>query len=1284
MKRFRQGGIAVVLATALVAAAVQPVSAGEAYDPFADSGEYTITGTRDRAEGGDPVAQLELGQAYVARDTSLRNPVEARRWLGRAAAGGHLPAMTALADLLESGVGGSVDLTQALALYRQAATAGHLEAMIRLGHPERFHLPMRPSEAEHWLRAGAERNDPACQVDLALSLAERKGGSREAIRWLVRAAPRFDLAAQLLQEAAGEPSLDLVRLFASWRRHARAGNDRAKFWLAFAASRGIGGAVDRPGALRDLAERGSAIAAYYFSKAVADEDPDAAWSWLVRAADGGYAAAKLEASGQRPAWLREAAEQGLPLAMERLGAALIPVGSTRAEGRRWLEKAARRGDGVAAVELGGDPFLHGMPLTDAAQHDSFEWIQRAAGLGEYRAIVPVCAYFANLPVQAAEARRLLERGAELRLPEAMLALGSVLAAEPASASQAVGWYAKARGTQPEDALKCILTILDKVPGAAAGYPEVQAWVEREANLGDLPAEIVQGRMAMAGRHDWTGALAWFHRASTSGYHGALVALGDWYAAPGNPDRDDALAIARYREAIERDHDRELATRRLLALLLGANGHPRDVAAAIGLLRDRRLQIPSEFLLRLARLYETGDGVRQDLDEAFRMLSSTPGADPALLRHLHDFAGSLGHFKLVDGVAYEANLRRRIVGGDVAAARTWGFRLLMFDRHGENLAEALANLERAARAGDLQAMRVVYQIYREGVTYFPYTMVLSPDHAKAERWSKALVAAGDVAAMLERARDLDVDTPTSRREGFRLATVAAGRGLPEAELYLSSLFAEGGVTERNGPAAVAWALKALRHGEKSAYGVLAGYYEEGRCVPRDLHQAYLWAERGARAGDSGSLVQLARAFEEGLGVAPSRRTAIRLYTRAFDRGSRERGDDLARLLRAAPPGSPDGNRALYWYLCAHEHDSSAVPGPRAFGKPGAVGILRQYRSLAAAEMALAGALVRGDGVPKSPRLAASWLDSAMWHDQSSGETLLAACQLGKLRASGLLGKETSWTPDKFLRAALQRCYNDFRATTPIFDKAPRAVVTSLAASAEAGYAPAQYELALLYRHGLAVPRNDSLAEEWLQRALAQAYPSARLEVALAGPWDGQSATWNRNLARAEALASSLVGRDTHGPVQADFQHARDALQLALEPPAEDATPAPVPSEPLLPDDYENLPDIAAEWHVSLSEARRQMNVVRWSQLARLEPSPEARYQALLKGAELGDADLMVGLGTALAAGRGCHADLVEAYRWYCQAATLGKGAAERDALAARLAPTDVRAAQAQALAWWQAK
>ena len=82
-----------------------------------------------------PACQYELGMLFLKKDGPIaKDDKAAFFWFNRAASKGSAPAQRQLAVCYENGTGCDVDLEKALALYREAARNGDVEARQRLNN----------------------------------------------------------------------------------------------------------------------------------------------------------------------------------------------------------------------------------------------------------------------------------------------------------------------------------------------------------------------------------------------------------------------------------------------------------------------------------------------------------------------------------------------------------------------------------------------------------------------------------------------------------------------------------------------------------------------------------------------------------------------------------------------------------------------------------------------------------------------------------------------------------------------------------------------------------------------------------------------------------------------------------------------------------------------------------------------------------------------------------------------------------------------------------------------
>ena len=231
--------------------------------------------TLQAAQRGEAAAQFEMGERYLygSRDVP-QDTAQGLSWLRKAAAQGHLQAISSLARVYEMGRLVARDDAQALSWYRQAAA-----------HPA-------PSDTEARIRAAA-------QFQLGTMLIEGRGAPRDAVEGLAlleQAAgtglqPYFQsLLGQYYLEGRGIARDEGKAL--SWFRRAADNNDAQGQWAlgkAYAEGRLV--PVDKKESVRwtlAAAQRGTYQArlplalAYHRGEGVA-RDPAAAHLWALKA-----------------------------------------------------------------------------------------------------------------------------------------------------------------------------------------------------------------------------------------------------------------------------------------------------------------------------------------------------------------------------------------------------------------------------------------------------------------------------------------------------------------------------------------------------------------------------------------------------------------------------------------------------------------------------------------------------------------------------------------------------------------------------------------------------------------------------------------------------------------------------------------------------------------------------------------------------------------------------------------------------------------------------------------
>lgn len=184
---------------------------------------------RERAEAGDAEAQYRLGLSYQTRDSVGR----ARRWLQRAADGGHGDAALELGLMHLEGRGVAASPRDAVAWFQKGAEASSTAAMCRLASLcfTGFGTAVDEPEAKRWLLASARAGHPAALRQLGFVYARllpRESWEPRAFACLRRAAELGDAFAM---HACG------VRLREA--RGTEADEAAAERWLGGAAARDV-------------------------------------------------------------------------------------------------------------------------------------------------------------------------------------------------------------------------------------------------------------------------------------------------------------------------------------------------------------------------------------------------------------------------------------------------------------------------------------------------------------------------------------------------------------------------------------------------------------------------------------------------------------------------------------------------------------------------------------------------------------------------------------------------------------------------------------------------------------------------------------------------------------------------------------------------------------------------------------------------------------------------------------------------------------------------------------
>lgn len=337
--------------------------------------------------------------------------------------------------------------------------------------------------------------------------------------------------------------------------------------------------------------------------------------------------------------------------------------------------------------------------------------------------------------------------------------------------------------------------------------------------------------------------------------------------------------------------------------------------------------------------------------------------------------------------------------------------------------------------------------------------------------------------------------------------------------------------------------AAQAGDASAQASLGAFYERGEGgLPQDFALAAQWRQRAAEQGDAGAANGLGRQFAEGLGVEQDYGEAIAWLSFAAQTGAAPYLHDLALTLEAAPIPHGDPQRAvvLYGQAAATGHaPSQANLGfltyqgelveknvPRALELLGAAA--EQGHPQAQNNLGLI--YSRGDEVEQDYEAAFEWFSRAAEQGLPQAMTNLGVMYengfgvaMDEVRATELyrLGGQLAGNTLQAVLDATGMPY-DRRLQPPSIAAEALQAITLQAASgdpiglyvsawllsseqgvrpnftlaadqyrqaAEAGLAPAQLNLGLLYLRGNGVPQDYAYGFMWISRAAENGAPDA---------------------------------------------------------------------------------------------------------------------------------------------------------------------------------------------------
>jgi TPR repeat protein len=316
--------------------------------------------------------------------------------------------------------------------------------------------------------------------------------------------------------------------------------------------------------------------------------------------------------------------------------------------------------------------------------------------------------------------------------------------------------------------------------------------------------------------------------------------------------------------------------------------------------------------------------------------------------------------------------------------------------------------------------------------------------------------------------------------------AANLGDVESQFHVGKAYENGEGVAVNYEEAFRWYLKAAQSGDYQAQNQLGYFYDIGGGVKQDYKSAYMWYEKSAQQGFARAKYNLGLCFINGQGIEKSISKGLALIKEAAEKGDSSAQFELYKYHR----------RGLY-------------------------------------------------GIPKNQQQALSWLNKA-----ATG-SLDAQCELAQILVEGSLAPQDQKRAVALLQKGVQENhapsmrylgYAYLSGEDGLAQDQKKGFALMLQA-AKLGCAQAQYDVGTLLKNGgVGTTKDMSQAIHWLEKAVAQKYPEAYINLAnCLIPGGGAPVDIKRALKLYEDALPLLTDPNKKQNVQQGIEMMRKALR-----------------------------------------------------------------------------------------------------------------------------------------------